>query len=227
MFSRTRGLRDVLKSPLPWLLGISFGADAFLQTGVITTLAPWLAKSYGVDALVVSRWNVVAMVCNGIGCLMVGALLNRGVRATWIGASGIVLTGIPALVIFSLQIGLWPSLVASWIFTFGSGLLVGMWALAPIVAPSRDSIGATSGLITQLTLIGVFLDRRCFSMHCKTTPATRSLCWCWRGWRSVWSAFQSGYGIRTINRRLNSAPRTAQHQQIVRELSMTGHRACR
>ncbi len=39
MFSRTRGLRDVLKSPLPWLLGISFGADAFLQTGVITTLA--------------------------------------------------------------------------------------------------------------------------------------------------------------------------------------------
>ncbi|NYY80060.1 hypothetical protein DMH17_17145 [Raoultella planticola] len=60
----------------------------------------------------------------------------------------------------------------------------------------RDSIGATSGLITQLTLIGVFLDRRCFSMHCKTTPATRSLCWCWRGWRSVWSVFQSGYGIQ-------------------------------
>ncbi|MEL0553296.1 putative MFS family arabinose efflux permease [Raoultella sp. BIGb0399] len=157
MFSRTRGLRDVLRSPLPWLLGISFGADAFLQTGVITTLAPWLAKSYGVDVLAVSRWNVVAMVCNGIGCLMVGALLNRGVRATLIGAMGIVLTGLPALMIFSLQLGLWPSLVASWVFTFGSGLLVGMWALAPVVAPSRDSIGATSGLITQLTLIGVFL----------------------------------------------------------------------
>lgn len=88
---------------------------------------------------------------------MVGALLNRGVRAMLIGALGIVLTGIPALVIFSLQLGLWPSLVASWVFTFGSGLLVGMWALAPVVAPSRDSIGATSGLITQLTLIGVFL----------------------------------------------------------------------
>ncbi|NYY80226.1 hypothetical protein DMH27_04345 [Raoultella planticola] len=55
-----------------------------------------------------------------------------------------------------------------------------MWALAPIVAPSRDSIGATSGLITQLTLIGVFLGPPLFSMHCKTTPATRSLCWCWR-----------------------------------------------
>ncbi|NYY80227.1 hypothetical protein DMH27_04350 [Raoultella planticola] len=62
-------------------------------------------KSYGVDALVVSRWNVVAMVCNGIGCLMVGALLNRGVRATWIGASGIVLTGIPALVILACKWG--------------------------------------------------------------------------------------------------------------------------
>ena len=157
MFSRTRGLRDVLKSPLPWLLGISFGADAFLQTGVITTLAPCLAKSYGVDPMMVSRWNVVAMVCNGVGCLMVGALINRGVKAVRIGLAGIVLTGLPALLIFSLQPGLWPSIFASWVFTFGSGLLVGMWALAPIVAPSRESIGATSGLITQLTLIGVFL----------------------------------------------------------------------
>ncbi len=127
---------------------------------------------------------------------------------------------------FSLQIGLWPSLVASWIFTFGADCWweCGRWLRSSL---PRDSIGATSGLITQLTLIGVFLGPPLFSMHCKTTPATRSLCWCWRGWRSVWSVFQSGYGIRTINRRLNSAPRTAQHQQIVRELSMTGYRACR
>ncbi|NYY80059.1 hypothetical protein DMH17_17140 [Raoultella planticola] len=103
MFSRTRGLRDVLKSPLPWLLGISFGADAFLPKPASSPPRPVAGKSYGVDALVVSRWNVVAMVCNGIGCLMVGALLNRGVRATWIGASGIVLTRIPALVILACK----------------------------------------------------------------------------------------------------------------------------
>ncbi|MEQ4530706.1 MAG: MFS transporter [Mixta sp.] len=156
-YSRTRGLRAVLKTPLPYLLGISFGADAFLQTGVISTLAPYLAKRYAVPVMEVAHWNVVAMICNGIGCLMVGALLNRNVKATLIAATGLVLTGLPALAIYLLPLGFMPSILASWLFMFGSGLLVGMWALAPVVAPSRESIGATTGLITQLTLVGVFL----------------------------------------------------------------------
>ncbi|MDF7658100.1 MFS transporter [Erwiniaceae bacterium L1_54_6] len=156
-FSRTRGLRAVLKSPLIYLLGISFGADAFLQTGIISTLAPYLAKRYSVPVLEVAHWNVVAMVCNGIGCLMVGAMLNRGVKAAAIGVVGLILTGAPALAIYTLPLGFMVSVAASWVFMFGSGLLVGMWALAPVVAPSRESIGATSGLITQLTLVGVFL----------------------------------------------------------------------
>ncbi|MEG3129964.1 MFS transporter [Pantoea cypripedii] len=156
-FSRTRGLRAVLRSPLIYLLGISFGADAFLQTGIISTLAPYLAKRYSVPVLEVAHWNVVAMVCNGIGCLMVGAMLNRGVKAAAIGVVGLILTGAPALAIYTLPLGFMVSIAASWVFMFGSGLLVGMWALAPVVAPSRESIGATSGLITQLTLVGVFL----------------------------------------------------------------------
>ena len=40
-------------------------------------------------------------------------------------------------------------------FFFGAGVIVGLWALLPIVAPSRQSLGATSGLVTQLTLWGV------------------------------------------------------------------------
>ncbi|MGK3123755.1 nitrate/nitrite transporter [Candidatus Pantoea formicae] len=156
-FSRTRGLRAVLRSPLIYLLGISFGADAFLQTGIISTLAPYLSKRYSVPVIEVAHWNVVAMICNGVGCLLVGALLNRGVKAMVIGLFGLVLTGLPALAIYTLPLGFAFSIGASWLFMFGSGLLVGMWALAPVVTPSRESIGATSGLITQLTLVGVFL----------------------------------------------------------------------
>jgi hypothetical protein len=59
--------------------------------------------------------------------------------------------------IFGAQLGLTGSIAASWVFTFGCGLLVGMWALVPRCAPSPASMGATSGLITQLTLIGVLL----------------------------------------------------------------------
>ncbi|WP_201279431.1 MFS transporter [Cedecea colo] len=156
-FSRTRGLSAVLKSPLPYLLGISFGADAFIQTGMISTLTPWLAKTYGVPAVEVAHWNVGAMIANAIGCLMVGAFLNRGIKATVIASAGILLAVLSALFIYLTAVGFLFSIAASWLFMFSSGLLVGMWALAPIVAPSRESMGATSGLITQLTLVGVFL----------------------------------------------------------------------
>lgn len=156
-FSRTRGLSAVLKSPLPWLLGISFGADAFLQTGMSATLTPYLSRVYSVPPVDVAHMNVFAMLLNAVGCLSVGALLNRGVKAWVIAAFGVVMTGIAGIAIFTLHPSFMFSIAASWLFMFASGLLVGMWALAPLVAPTRESIGATSGLITQLTLVGVFL----------------------------------------------------------------------
>ena len=41
--------------------------------------------------------------------------------------------------------------------TFGSGLLVGMWTLLPQVSPGPECTGATSGLVTQITLLGVLV----------------------------------------------------------------------
>ncbi|HCD1815543.1 TPA: MFS transporter [Klebsiella pneumoniae] len=167
MFSRTRGLSTVLKSPLPYLLGISFAADAFIQTGMISSLTPFLARTYAVPPVEVSHWNVGAMLANAVGCLMVGALLNQGVKAITIAGAGIVLAAASALLVYLVPIGFMPAIFASWVFMFSSGLLVGMWALAPMVAPSRESTGATSGLITQLTLVGVFLGPPLFigAMH--------------------------------------------------------------
>jgi MFS-type transporter involved in bile tolerance (Atg22 family) len=148
-------LSAVLRSPWPYLLGLSFAANAFLLTGIIATLGPYLAGRYGVGELEVQRWNVVAMIANMLGCLLVGRLLNRGVAAHVIGFCGIVLSAAAAGLIFGGQIGSAGSIAASWLFTFGCGLLVGMWALVPRCSPSPASMGATSGLITQLTLIGV------------------------------------------------------------------------
>ena len=155
--SRTSGLGAVLRTPWPYLLGVSFAANAFILTGTIATLGPYLAHRYGVSELEVQRWNVVAMVANMLGCLLVGRLLNKGVQAQVIGLCGIVLSGTAAGLIFVSQLGVAGSIAVSWLFTFGCGLLVGMWALVPRCAPSLASMGATSGLITQLTLIGVLL----------------------------------------------------------------------
>lgn len=155
--SRTAGLAQVLRSPLIYLLGLSFGADAFLQSGIIASFGPYLARHYGANVMAINGWNVGAMISNTIGALAVGRLLNRGIAAHLIGFVGMVLTGLPAFLLFAFPIGIGPSIAASWVFTFGSGLLVGMWALLPAVAPSPQAMGASSGLVTQITLLGVLL----------------------------------------------------------------------
>lgn len=156
--SRTSGLMTVLRSPWPYLLGIAIGADAFLHVGVIATLAPYLQTHYGADPIAINAWNIGAMVLNALGCLMFGKLLNQGLSPVKIGVTAIIATGIPALAIYALPIGIAASIACSWVLMFFSGILTGMWSFVPNVAPSADSIGATSGLVTQLTLLGVLLS---------------------------------------------------------------------
>lgn len=169
--SRTAGLGQVLRTPSVYLLGLSFGADAFLQSGIVASFGPFLARHYGADVMAVNGWNVGAMVTNTIGCLLVGRLLNWEIPARTIGFCAIVLTGLPAYLIFAFPIGIGPSIAACWVFTFGSGLLVGMWALLPVVAPSPQSMGASSGLVTQITLLGVLLGAPfCFAAQAASTP---------------------------------------------------------
>ena len=156
--SRTAGLREVLRSPWPWLLGVSIGGDAFLHVGIISTLAPYLQAHYGADPMMVNGWNIGAMVVNAAGCLLFGKLLNWGFPAVRLGIIAIIATGIPALMIYDLPIGVPLSIACSWLLMFSSGVLTGMWVFVPSVAPSANSIGATSGLVTQLTLLGVLLS---------------------------------------------------------------------
>lgn len=156
--SRTSGLMSVLRSPWPYLLGISIGGDAFLHVGIIATLAPYLQSHYGADPLVINDWNIGAMVLNALGCLLFGKLLNKGFSPVRVGVIAIIATGVPALAIYSLPIGVAGSIACSWVMMFFSGVLTGMWSFVPNVSPSAASIGATSGLVTQLTLLGVLLS---------------------------------------------------------------------
>jgi predicted MFS family arabinose efflux permease len=156
--SRTAGVRAVLRSPWPYLLGISIGGDAFLHVGIIATLAPYLHTRYGTDLMTVNMWNIGAMAVNALGSLLFGKLLDWGAPPVKTGLIAIAVTGIPALIIFAFPIGAAASIALSWILLFASGVLTGMWAYTPSVSPSAESIGATSGLVTQITLLGVLLS---------------------------------------------------------------------
>jgi hypothetical protein len=85
----------------------------------------------------------------------VGPLLNRGIKPLTlygIGAPVMVLAGIA---LGSLRGGVVTAIVVGFVFFSGTGLLAGMWALLPRVSPDRNAQGATSGLVTQITLWGV------------------------------------------------------------------------
>lgn len=156
--SHTAGLASVLRSPWPYLLGISFGADSFLHTGITSTLAQYLHGHYGADPIVINHWTVGAMVMNMLGCLLLGQLLHREVSPTGVLIVALLITGIPGLAMYALPIGTTWSIICCYVLMFGSGVLTGMWSYVPSISPSPQAIGSTSGLIMQLTLFGVLLS---------------------------------------------------------------------
>lgn len=153
--SRTAGLTSVLRSPGPYILGFCFACAAFVQTGIVSTLPHLLATRYGVSIAVASSVGTAGMLLNILGCLTVGPMLNHGVRPLAVAVGGVCFT-IAGGVTMGLSLPSFGAAAAvSCVFFFGAGIIVGLWALLPRVSPSPQSVGATSGMVTQLTLWGV------------------------------------------------------------------------
>ncbi len=153
--SRSAGLTAVLRSPGAYLLGLSFAAHAFVQTGIVSTLAHTLAGFYGVSYPAASAIIPLGMVFNCLGCWVVGPLLNRGVRPSGIAAVGVLGVVAGGIVVGLKLPGFGAAVAVACAFFLASGLIAGLWALLPHVAPGRETMGATSGLVTQITLLGV------------------------------------------------------------------------
>ena len=153
--SRTSGIGKVLRSPWPYVLGTSFAFNAFLQTGMIAIVPKLIAQRSGAGLGQVQPFTMLAMFCNIAGAFAAGALLNRRVPAWAVGCAGIVVCGVCGGGLIFAPLTLATGVALNCGLLAGCGLLVGLWALLPTVAPSPSSFGATSGLLTQITLIGV------------------------------------------------------------------------
>jgi len=155
--SRSAGLATVLRTPGPYVLGFTFACMAFMQTGLLSILPQLLTGQYGISIGVAGSVGTLGMMCKAAGCLAGGPLLNHRVPPVAIAGAGIALAiaggvslGFP-LPSFTLAI------LTSCIFFFGAGLVVGLWALVPTVAPDRTCLGAVSGVVTQVAIWGVLL----------------------------------------------------------------------
>lgn len=167
---RNSGVAEVLRSPWPYILGLSFAANAFLQTGMVAAVPALLSQRIGVAIGQVQPFTMLAMACNIAGAFGAGALLNRRIPAWAIGSSGIILCGLCATALVLAPLTLATGVALNCGFLAGCGLLVALWSLLPLVAPSPACFGATGGLLTQITLVGVlFGPPAAFAAHADGT----------------------------------------------------------
>ena len=153
--SRTAGMAKVIRTPGPLVLGLAFACTAFMQTGLVSILPNLLIKMYGVTFAIAASIGSLGMIFKTAGCLAAGPLLNRNISPIAIAVAGVILA-----ILGGITMGLpLPSFsiaaMVSGVFFFGAGLVVGLWALTPTVAPDYQSLGAASGVVTQVAIWGV------------------------------------------------------------------------
>ena len=155
VISRSAGLSTVLRAPACYALGVSFACAAFVQTGVVSTLPETLSSQYGLSVPMAHSVGMFGMLCNIIGCLLMGWLMNRNFPRMALAQVSVVLSALAGIGIYMPGSTAGITVVLALVFFLGSGLVVGLWALLPITAPTPASRGAASGLVTQITLWGV------------------------------------------------------------------------
>jgi hypothetical protein len=157
--SRSAGTRRVLTSPRTYSVAAGAAAAGMLQVGLMVMLPTLLAEGHGYTTQQSALVIVAAMLANWIGAMIV---VTTGVR----NAPAIALpvsAAIAAFFGFAIVSGMADDLSTKVTCVMLLAASVGManslvWSLLPAAVPSPEAGGATAGLITQGSFIGVFLS---------------------------------------------------------------------
>ncbi|WP_166462925.1 CynX/NimT family MFS transporter [Amycolatopsis acidicola] len=148
----------VLKSLPPYRVALASGFSAFIQTGIMNALTVYLTASFGVSVKTAAGVGTIAEVFVVVGSLSAGYLLKAGVRARRIGVTAGVITLAGGVALYLPATGFAGACVAVCVFSLGIGTVNGLiWTFVPGAAPSTETLGATSGLVSQATYLGVLL----------------------------------------------------------------------
>jgi MFS transporter, CP family, cyanate transporter len=153
-------LRDTLSHSGPWLVGLAFGGYSAQWLAVIGFLPSIYAQAgFGTGAMAVLTAGVAA--ANIVGNVASGRLLQRGVPAPRLLATGFVSMALAATAAFALP---GEGLVAATLryaglllFSAVGGLIPGtLFSLALRVAPGEHAVASTVGLMQQWSAAGQF-----------------------------------------------------------------------
>lgn len=153
-------LRDTLAHGGPWLVGLAFGAYSSQWLAVIGFL-PTIYAQAGVGAAAMAVLTAAAAAANIIGNVASGRLLQRGVAAPVLLATGFVTMALAALTAFALpgEGAATAALryAAVLLFSAVGGLIPGtLFSLALRVAPGEHAVASTVGFMQQWSAAGQF-----------------------------------------------------------------------
>ncbi|MCA3240717.1 MAG: MFS transporter [Rubrivivax sp.] len=153
-------LRDTLAHGGPWLVGLAFGAYSSQWLAVIGFL-PTIYAQAGVGVGAMAVLTAAAAAANIIGNIASGRLLQRGVAAPVLLATGFVTMALAAITAFALP-GESAATVALryaavLLFSAVGGLIPGtLFSLALRVAPGDHAVASTVGFMQQWSAAGQF-----------------------------------------------------------------------
>jgi predicted MFS family arabinose efflux permease len=153
-------LRDTLVHGGPWLVGLAFGAYSSQWLAVIGFL-PTIYAQAGVGVGAMAVLTAAAAAANIIGNVASGRLLQRGVAAPVLLATGFVTMALAALTAFALPgDGAATAALryaAVLLFSAVGGLIPGtLFSLALRVAPGDHAVASTVGFMQQWSAAGQF-----------------------------------------------------------------------
>jgi MFS family permease len=153
-------LRDTLAHGGPWLVGLAFGAYSSQWLAVIGFL-PTIYAQAGVGVGAMAVLTAAAAAANIIGNVASGRLLQRGVAAPVLLATGFVTMALAAITAFALpgESAATAALryAAVLLFSAVGGLIPGtLFSLALRVAPGDHAVASTVGFMQQWSAAGQF-----------------------------------------------------------------------
>ena len=153
-------LRDTLSHSGPWLVGLAFGGYSAQWLAVIGFLPSIYAEAgFGTGAMAVLTAGVAA--ANIVGNVASGRLLQHGVPAPRLLATGFVSMALAATAAFALPgeglVAATLRYAALLLFSAVGGLIPGtLFSLALRVAPGEHAVASTVGLMQQWSAAGQF-----------------------------------------------------------------------
>jgi MFS family permease len=156
--SRSAGTWRVVTTGRVYAVAVGALGAAMLQVGVMTLLPSLLVEGYRLSVSQSALVIVAAMLANWSGAMLIVATRLRNIPAIAlpISAAAAALFGFVAVSGFAANLSMQLAYIVLFCATIGTANAL-IWSLLPAAVPSPEAGGATAGLITQGSFVGVLI----------------------------------------------------------------------